>query len=158
MFPRPESVGYTITRPLVLTFLPTPGAQHLIRELDPELTIYYRIDDFASSSVRARRIRKSKDQLLRDADMVWVTSEKLRARAAPLNAHVHMFPFAVNYTRFEAVRKENGDTPADIRELPRPIVGYVGGVHRFVDENLALAVANAMPRASIVLVGPLQTD
>ena len=148
----------SFTSPIVFTFLPTPTARHLLRELDPELTVYYCIDDFAASSMRARRIRKTEDVLLKDVDMVFVTSEKLRVRAASFNTRVHTFPFAVNYAQFETARKENGDAPADVRELPRPIIGYVGGVHRFVDQNLVLAVANAMPRASIVLVGPLQTD
>ena len=145
-------------RPIVVTFLPTPTARHLIRELDAELTVYYCIDDFAASSVRARRIRRSEDQLLRDADMVFVTSEKLRARAAAFNARVHSFPFAVNFGQFEAVRKENAPAPADVAGLPRPLIGYVGGLHRFVDQELVVSVAASMPEASVVLVGPLQTD
>ena len=40
-------------RPIVWTFLPTPLARDLIRDLDPELTIYYCIDNFASSSAAA---------------------------------------------------------------------------------------------------------
>jgi uncharacterized SAM-binding protein YcdF (DUF218 family)/glycosyltransferase involved in cell wall biosynthesis len=146
------------TRPMVLTFLPTPTARYLIRELDPELVVYYCIDDFAASSARARRIRTSEDRLMREADMVWVTSEKLRLRAASFSRDVHMFPFGVNFPQFEAVRKENAEAPVDVRALPRPIVGYVGGVHRFVDQDLIVAVADGLPHASVVLVGPLQTD
>ena len=146
------------TRPMVLTFLPTPTARYLIRELDPELVVYYCIDDFAASSARARRIRTSEDRLMREADMVWVTAENLRIRAASFSRHVHMFPFAVNYPQFEAVRKENAEAPADVRGLPRPLIGYVGGVHRFVDQDLVLALAGNLPGASVVLIGPLQTD
>jgi uncharacterized SAM-binding protein YcdF (DUF218 family) len=145
-------------RPIIVTFLPTPTARHVIRELNPELTVYYCIDDFAASSTPAQRIRASEHELFRDADLVFVTSEKLRARAASYSDAVHMFPFAVNYAQFEAVRKENTEAPADVRGLARPIIGYVGGVHRWVDQDLLLAVADGMPDASVVLVGPLQTD
>ena len=44
-------------RPIVWTFLPTPLALDLIRDLDPQLTIYYCIDDLAVELARrARRI------------------------------------------------------------------------------------------------------
>ena len=49
-----RAVGYS--RPVVWTFLPTPLAHALLDHLDPALTIYYCIDDLASSSPEARRI------------------------------------------------------------------------------------------------------
>src|SRR5205085_448992 len=44
------------SRPIVWTFLPTPLANELIAELDPALSVYYCIDNLASSSAAARRI------------------------------------------------------------------------------------------------------
>jgi len=38
------------------------------------------------------------------------------------------------------------------------VVGYVGGVHQWVDQQLLVDVARRMPQASFVLVGPQQTD
>ena len=61
-------------RPIVWTFLPTPTARDLIHALDPELTIYYCIDDFASSSTSAHRIAASETRLFAEADLVFVTS------------------------------------------------------------------------------------
>src|SRR5207237_1183692 len=61
-------------RPIVWTFLPTPLALDLLREVDPQLTIYYCIDDLASSSIGARRIVPHEERLFREADLVFVTS------------------------------------------------------------------------------------
>ena len=69
-------------RPIVWTFLPTPLALDVIRAIDPQVTIYYCIDDLASSSPGARKIVPSEERLFRQADLVFVTSEKLRERAA----------------------------------------------------------------------------
>jgi hypothetical protein len=85
-----------VTRPVVWTFLPTPLARDLIAAIGPALTIYYCIDDLASSSHEARKIAKSEQALFREADLVFVTSERLRQRAAQFNDRVHLFPFAVN--------------------------------------------------------------
>ena len=145
-------------RPIVWTFLPTPLARDLIRELDPRLTVYYCIDDLASSSHAAKKITRTEEQVFRESDLVFVTSEKLRARAARFSEHVHFFPFGVSYEAFEQVRMAPDGVPSDINELPRPVIGYVGGLHQWLDQRLVCAVADAMPEASVALIGPVQTD
>jgi uncharacterized SAM-binding protein YcdF (DUF218 family)/glycosyltransferase involved in cell wall biosynthesis len=145
-------------RPIVWTFLPTPLARDLIRALDPRLTIYYCIDDFASSSIGARKIVASEQQLFRDADLVFVTSEKLRQKAAAVSERVHLFPFAVSLARFVRVRDAGDPPPADLASLPRPVIGYVGGLHQWVDQALLAAVSERLPEATFVMVGPAQTD
>lgn len=120
------------SRPVVWTFLPTPLARHLIAAISPALTIYYCIDDLASSSREARKIVKSEDALLRSADLVFVTSEMLRQRAARLSEHVHLFPFAVNLAVFQQSREARESIPADLAALKRPVAGYVGGDRKSV--------------------------
>ena len=137
-------------RPIVWTFLPTPLALDVIRDLDPQLTVYYCID--------ARRIVPSEKRLFKEADLVFVTSEKLRERAARFNTRVHLFPFGVSLERFERVRDSGAAPPADLQALRRPVVGYVGGVHQWVDQDLLADVASRMPEATFALVGPAQTD
>ena len=145
-------------RPIVWTFLPTPLALDLIRGVDPRLTIYYCIDDLASSSPGARRISQSEVMLFRRADLVFVTSEKLRRRAAEHGAQVHLFPFGVSFDRFDAVRANPDAVPDDIRALKRPVVGYVGGLHQWVDQDLVARAAASAPDITFALVGPAQTD
>lgn len=146
-------------RPSVLwTFLPTPLARGLIKELDPEVTIYYCIDDLASSSPSARRIRQSESRLFREADLVFVTSQRLRDRAAKFNERVHLFPFGVDFDTFSKTRSSADQVPEDLRTLPRPVVGYVGGIHRWVDQQLLERVVSGLREASFVFIGPRQTE
>jgi uncharacterized SAM-binding protein YcdF (DUF218 family)/glycosyltransferase involved in cell wall biosynthesis len=151
-----EAVGFS--RPILWTFLPTPLALDVISAVDPQVTIYYCIDDLASSSHGARKIVTSEEQLFRQADLVFVTSEQLRARAARYSDRVHLFPFGVNLERFEAVREGSGEPPSDITPLARPVIGYVGGLHQWVDQMLLAGVAARLPEMSFALVGPAQTD
>jgi uncharacterized SAM-binding protein YcdF (DUF218 family)/glycosyltransferase involved in cell wall biosynthesis len=145
-------------RPIVWTFLPTPLALDLIRDLDPQLVIYYCIDDLSASSPAARRIVRSEERLFRLADLVFVTSEKLRERAALFSERVHLFPFGVSLERFERVLRGAEPPPADLQALGRPIVGYVGGLHQWVDQALIASVAAKMPDTTFALVGPAQVD
>ncbi|HJZ78048.1 MAG TPA: ElyC/SanA/YdcF family protein [Vicinamibacterales bacterium] len=146
------------SQPIVWTFLPTPLARDLVAAFDPQLTIYYCIDDLASSSAGAQRITASEEQLFREADLVFVTSERLRERAARFSDRVHVFPFGVSLERFEAVRRHHEAAPDDVASLARPVVGYVGGLHQWVDQDLLARVARSMPDATFALVGPEQTD
>ena len=145
-------------RPIVWTFLPTPLVRDVIRDIDPAVSIYYCIDDFASSSTAARRIAKSEQQLCREVDLVFVTSEKLREKAARFSERVSLFPFGVSYKKFEEVRLAPDPMPADLAALPRPVVGYVGGIHQWMDMALLTEAAHRMPETTFALVGPLQID
>ncbi len=144
------------SRPVVWTFLPTPLALDLIRQLEPVATVYHCVDEFSASSADARRILASEDALFASADLVFVTSEKLRVRASRHSQRVHLFPSGVSIEAFTLA--ETPALPAEMRDLPRPIVGYVGGLHQWVDQSLIAAAAAQMPEASFVLVGPEQVD
>jgi uncharacterized SAM-binding protein YcdF (DUF218 family)/glycosyltransferase involved in cell wall biosynthesis len=151
-----RAVGFA--RPVVWTFLPTPLAHELITHLDPALTIYYCIDDLASSSPEARRITSSEIAMFRKADLVFVTSEKLRERAAQASARVHFFPFGVRFHSFEEARLAARVPPDDLAQLKRPIVGYVGGMHQWIDQDLVVDVAKRLPDVTFAFVGPEQCD
>ena len=144
-------------RPIVWTFLPTPLTREVIRDLDPKLTVYYCVDDLPSSSPGARRVAGSEVELFRTADLVFVTSAGLRARAARYRTTVHQFPFAVSYEKFARVRDADGAAPADVRDLPRPLVGYVGDLSRKIDQELLAAAVRALPEATFAFVGPPRT-
>ena len=148
------TVGFR--RPLVWTFLPTPLARDVMLAFDPELTVYYCIDDLASSSSAARPIEQSEISLFREADLVFVTSEKLRSRAAINSDHVHLFPFGVNFEKF--AHAKNTAPPQELTDLRKPIVGYVGGIHKWIDFELLEELARRLPETTFVLVGPIQTD
>ncbi len=146
------------SRPVVWTFLPTPLARDVIARIDPVATVYHCVDEFASSSADARRIVSSEEQLFRDADLVFVTSEKLRERAARFSDRVHLFPSGVSLEAFGAARDASVPVPDDLARLPRPIAGYVGGIHQWVDQDLLAAAAARLPNTTFALIGPAQVD
>jgi uncharacterized SAM-binding protein YcdF (DUF218 family) len=145
-------------RPIAWTFLPTPLVRDVMRDLGPAASVYYCIDDFASSSTAARRIATSEQQLYREVDLVFVTSEKLREKAAQFSERVSLFPFGVSFEKFERARLSADPMPADLAALPRPVVGYVGGIHQWMDITMLTDVARRMPETTFALVGPLQID
>jgi glycosyltransferase involved in cell wall biosynthesis len=138
----------------VWTFLPTPLARDVIGALRPDASIYWCADDFRHSSPAARGVRESEDRLLREADLVLVTSASLRQRAAAMRDRVYLCPPGVDYPLFEAEHRAGGAMPPELQGLPRPVLGYLGSLHRWVDLEILQDVARTWPTASLVVVGP----
>ncbi len=145
-------------RPIIWTFLPTPMVQDVIRELDHQLVVYYCIDNLSESSKAARRITVSERTFLANADFVFVTARKLFDMASALNPHVTLFPFGVKFAHFERARTSPDPIPSDLRNLPKPLIGYVGGIRKEIDQTLLAEVARLLPHVTFVMVGPMQTD
>lgn len=139
--------------PIVWTWLPTPMALDLIKFFDPQLTIYYCCDNFAATSVTSRWVRESEDLLLARADLVFAHSKALHDRCARIAKDVHVFQYGFNREVFSHIASE---APPDLARIPRPILGYVGGLHKHVDLGLLKRVAETYPDHSLVCVGPLQ--
>lgn len=145
--------------PIIWTFLPTPLSLDIIDNLKNKLVIYYCIDSFSASSISAGKIKRHEIRLLKKADAVYVTSKSLYNYCSDYNDKVHIFPFAVNFEEFEKVRLSK-DVPGreELAGIKRPIIGYVGGIHRWLDLGLIEEAAQKYPDYSFVFIGPIQTD
>ena len=97
--------------------------------------------------------------MIRRADLVFVTSEKLRARAAQCTrSRCTSFPSASASPRSTRSRQSPRQPPDDIATLSRPLAGYVGGMHQWVDQDLIVEVARKLPHVTFVFIGPAQCD
>lgn len=143
---------------VIFTILPTPDAVQLIRRLRGPacVLVYYCLADFQELSDLGRRIEDSERWIVRESDLVFVQTQDFARRFERENANIHEFQFGVNLDTF--VHAPAPTPSSEVAALPRPIVGYSGGLHRHVDFELVAAVARARPDASVVLVGPPQTD
>jgi len=144
--------------PVIWTFLPTGTAMDIIENIDKKLLVYYCIDNFAVSSASAKKIIAYEKKLIGLADRVFVTSQALYDHCARFNNNVTLFPFGVNIESFESVRKEPTQVPEELKDLKPPVIGYVGGVHKWIDFELVKYAASAHPEMQFVFVGPVQTD
>lgn len=144
--------------PIVWTFLPTPLSVDIINNLIKKLLIYYCIDDFSVSSATVKKIKAPEERLLKIADLVFVTSKTLHNHCAKYNNKVYTFPFAVDFNEFESVRLSDNYATEELGNIEKPIIGYVGGIHKWIDQKLVRASVERHPEYSFVFVGPLQTD
>ncbi len=144
--------------PIIWTFLPTRTALGIIDNIEKELLVYYCIADFSELVDNPKKVMKTEKEIIKKSDLVFVQGEVFKKRCIRLNNNVHIFPFGVRMKIFEDFKQNLHTHPSDMKDIERPIIGYVGGVHKHIDFSLLDYIARSHPDWSIVLVGPKQCD
>jgi glycosyltransferase involved in cell wall biosynthesis len=154
--------------PVLWSFLPTNTANDIIRLLRTprSLVLYYCVADFTQLASDPQRLLKSERALIEMSDLVFAQGPELAAHCSGAANGVRIVPYGVDLELFSirenvataAAHDGNGQRFSLLRDLKRPIIGYVGGIHRHVDIDLLEAMAHARSNWSWVYVGPLQTE
>ncbi len=112
--------------------------------------VYDCMDDYGSFSTVGKRMLRAEATLSRESDLVLASSRSIFAAQSAHNPHCLLVPNAADFEHFHAPPAE---LPADVRDLPRPIVGYYGAISDWFDAELVGELARARPWWSFVLVG-----
>jgi glycosyltransferase involved in cell wall biosynthesis len=132
--------------------VPHPG--FLAGQLDEELCVYYCIDDYAAHpGVDAAAIERCDRELSRRADLLFVAPPALLEAKRAQNANVIAAPHGVDAELFAAASAPSTTIPAAAAALPRPIVGFFGSLHEWIDVPLLEWLARQRPGWTFLLVG-----
>lgn len=145
-------------RPINWTFNPAAGL--LAGSLGEESLIYYCVDEYtAFKGVPSEALIGLEAKLLRRADAVIVSAERLFRSKARLNPNTKLVRHGVDFEHFRKALDPNTEVPSEIRDLPRPIVGYFGLMTAdWVDLPLLEATAQRFSSGSLVLLGKVGMD
>jgi glycosyltransferase involved in cell wall biosynthesis len=136
----------------------TPDVPELIDRLDAEKVIYYCVDDFAAfDGFNVELVTELERKTVAAADVVIASSQTLYDRRRREHPDTHLVPHGVDFEHFASAGRIPRDRlPADMREIPKPILGYFGLISDYVDLDLIAAAARRRPEWSFVLVGSLR--
>jgi glycosyltransferase involved in cell wall biosynthesis len=148
-------------RGLVMSY---PHYIYLHRMLRPDVSIYYNIDDYSLYWPRhSQQLSDLEAAVVAAADATVCVSrlraEELRAAVPEAADRIHHIPHGAP-THFLAERPltRPAPAPADMAELPRPYLGYIGSLEDRVDWALMNRLSEALPFASFVVVGRKQQE
>lgn len=151
-------------RPILWLF--RPGQQAFIHEFDrldqfaPPLVIYHVVDEYSAyptlTAEQAAHQKQLDHTLTARADLVFCTARSLVEARRPINPNTHYMPNAVDYRAFQQMLADPSLLPpAGMTDLPRPILGVIGGINAKLDLTLLAELAEQRPGWSLALVGPL---
>jgi glycosyltransferase involved in cell wall biosynthesis len=116
--------------------------------------VYHCVDDLSAvPGIDAEKFNAEEQSLLKQCDIVFVTSQALQDKCQPFNAATHYFPNVVDSEHFGNARAP-GDLPADLACIPSPRIAYIGALSDFkVDFELIYCAAIARPQWHWILIG-----
>lgn len=141
-----------IRRPTVLVTIPT--ASDVVAPMTTAALIFNRSDRLSEypESDRAT-IAALEDDLLRRSDRVLYVSHALMDADSPIVGDRAVFlDHGVDLDHFR--RRPESEQPAELRSIPRPRIGFFGGIDDYVvDIDLLERLAAEIPEAHLILVG-----
>jgi glycosyltransferase involved in cell wall biosynthesis len=145
-------------RPINWVF--NPAASLVAGTLGEEMLVYYCVDEYtAFKGVASEALTAMEERLLRRADLVVVSAQRLHESKARLNPRTALVRHGVDFHHFRRALDPGTSVAEEIACLPRPILGYFGLIAEdWVDVELLAHVARRFPHASLVLVGKVTRD
>ena len=146
-----------IARRISWFVVPHPG--FLAGQLDEELCVFYCIDDYAAHpGVDMALIAQRDEALSRRADLLFVAPPALLESKRALNASTLFAPHGVDAELFGRAQDPQTAVPAAARDLTRPVIGYIGSIHEWIDLELIAWLAQQRPQWSFLMVGHAAVD
>jgi len=120
--------------------------------------IYEYMDELNVFDGEAADLQRDHDWLVRNADMVVATADKLYADILPGSKKALLVPNGVDVSHFENI---GSVIPPDMKQIvskKTPIMGYYGALAEWFDYDMVKLAAETKPGWSFVLIGPLDYD
>ena len=144
-------------RPINWVFNPTAAV--IAGTLGEEELIYHCVDEYSAfSGVTSRAVLELEEQLLKKADLVIVSAEPLLASKSRIHPGTVLVRHGVDFGHFAKALDSATQVPAEIANLPRPVIGFFGLIADWVDVELMAAVAQRFSHGSLVVLGKATTD
>ncbi len=140
-------------RPILWLYQPEHSA--LVGRFDELLVVYHCIDEFAAGiQGRKRRVITALEtDLLKRADIVFANSRLIYRHKQKLNPNTCHLPSGADVEHFAGAANSSAEIPAEIAQLPHPILAYVGNIDERIDMSLLNQLAQARPHWTLLLIG-----
>lgn len=137
-----------------------PAASVLAGQLGEEQVIYYCVDEYtAFSGVPTEALISMERQLMQRADLVIVSADRLLQSKKQYQEKIVLVRHGVDYEHFRQAVMPETPIVDEIRNMPRPILGYFGLMSQdWVDLPLLVKVAEKYRHGSLVLLGKVAMD
>lgn len=135
-----------------------PAAGMIAGRLGESELIYYCVDEYTAFTGASRGLKQIEDDLFRRADLVVVSAERLFESKKHLNSNTHIIRHGTDWRHFRTAIDDDLAIPAEIADLPRPIIGFHGLLADWVDYALVKKTAEHFKHGSVVLIGKIAVD
>ncbi len=145
----------------IVALVETPWWFDIIKDIKFTLLCYDCSDDLRvfCKPKQYKYFTSLQKELVNKSDLVFISAQRLKSDIADIRTDVPIenLPNGVDTEMF-IEKGTNASTPAEMKELPHPIIGFVGAFYSWINSELIEKTAKAFPNCSVVLVGPLENN
>lgn len=142
--------------PLNMIFNPAAGL--LAGKLGEKELIYYCVDEYTAFTGASNGLKEIEENLFRKSDLVIVSAEKLLDNKKHFNQNTFIIRHGVDFSHFRKALDSETKIPDEIKDLPKPIIGFHGLLADWVDFELIKKTAEHFAEGSVVLIGKIAVD
>jgi len=142
--------------PLNMVFNPAAGL--LAGKLGEKELVYYCVDEYTAFTGASKGLKEIEEELFRRADLVIVSAEKLFDSKKKFNENTFIIRHGVDFLHFRKALDDDTKIPDEIKDLPKPIIGFHGLLADWVDFELIKKTAEHFKNGSLVLIGKIAVD
>lgn len=128
--------------------LPLPGNVTLVYDCADEHAAFPGLIDKETVSRMER-------ELFARARVSMASAGELYRRKKDAAPRLAVVPNGADVEHFKRALEPDLAVPVEVSSLPGPVVGYIGAVSAWLDQEMLAAAARAHPEWSVVLVGPV---
>ncbi|MGF1506506.1 MAG: glycosyltransferase family 1 protein [Chloroflexi bacterium] len=135
----------------------TPHSADFIGRLGERLAVYECVDDFTASKglVHPATIGRLEERLIRRVDLLITTAPALHDHKSDHAKRAVLVPNGVDADHFAQAADDLQPVPAAMRDLPRPVIGFLGSLNYWIDTGLLGRIAREHPDWTVAHVGPV---
>ena len=119
------------------------------------VTVYDCMDELSKFRFAPAEIHHRESELLARADVVFTGGRRLFEAKSRFHDNCHFYGCGVEEAHFGAARESSTQVPRELAALRSPVLGYFGVIDERLDYDLLAHLADANPRWSVAMVGPV---
>jgi len=149
-----EAADYLKLQSRIL-FLWSPLSTGVIGCLQEEFFVFDALDNWAEhpGMINSReRIIRGYEVIKKNSNLMFANAESITEFLKNDYSEVIYIPNGVDLSHFDV--SDDEQIPNDIKNIPKPLIGYGGKLEKRIDVSLIDYIANKMPQASFVFIGP----
>lgn len=138
------------------SYLPNVG--YILKSLDAKHIVYHCVDEWSKFSFIDENIIEQEKVLCEMSDLVLASARTLFESRSPYNRNTHYIPHGVDYEFLQKRKAAETPVPPDMEGIQKPIAGFFGLIHEWIDLDLIDQVAVSNPEINFVLIGKYSVD
>lgn len=107
--------------------------------------------------INKETVARMERELFARAGAALASARELYLRKKDFAPALVVVPNGADTKHFNSAQQPGLAAPEEMAALPRPVIGYIGAVSPWLDQELLLAAARAHPEWSVAVIGPVDT-